>query len=57
MRSNLMAEQISQEKIVTLEELVVSHSFEMIALITVLEKKGILNRAELIEVIKELRKE
>lgn len=52
-----MAEQISQEKIVTLEELVVSHSFEMIALITVLEKKGILNRAELIEVIKELRKE
>jgi hypothetical protein len=40
---------------VELEELVVSHSYEMLALITVLEKKGILTRGEVIEVIKELR--
>ncbi len=38
-----------------MEELVVSHSYEMLALITVLEKKGILTRSEIIEVIKELK--
>lgn len=51
-----MAEQLSQEQSVNLEELVISHSYEMLALITVLEKKGILTRAEIIEVIKELKK-
>ena len=50
-----MAEQLPQEQTVTLEELVVSHSYEMLALITVLEKKGILAREEIITVIKELR--
>jgi len=50
-----MAEKLPQEEVVTIEELVVSHSYEMIALITVLEKKGILTRQEVIEVIKELR--
>jgi branched-subunit amino acid aminotransferase/4-amino-4-deoxychorismate lyase len=52
----LMEEQLSQEQSVNLEELVISHSYEMLALITVLEKKGILTRAEIIEVIKELKK-
>ena len=41
---------------VTLEELVISHSYEMLALVTVLEKKGVLNRQEVVEVIKELHK-
>jgi uncharacterized protein YjgD (DUF1641 family) len=50
-----MAEQLPQEQTVTLEELVISHSYEMLALITVLEKKGILTRHEVIDVIKELR--
>jgi len=50
-----MAEQLPQDQTVTLEELVVSHSYEMIALITVLEQKGILTREEVIEVIKELK--
>lgn len=50
-----MAEQLPQEQTVTLEELVVSHSYEMVALITVLEKKGILSREEIVAVIKELR--
>lgn len=50
-----MAEQLPQEQTVTIEELVISHSYEMIALITVLERKGILSRDEVIEVIKELK--
>jgi hypothetical protein len=50
-----MATQLPKEEMVTIEELVVSHSYEMLALITVLEKKGILKREEIIEVIKALR--
>lgn len=50
-----MAEKIPQENVISMEELVVSHSYEMLALITVLEKKGILTRSEIIEVIKELK--
>ena len=52
-----MPEQLPQEHTVSLEELVVSHSYEMLALITVLEKKGIVTRGEIIEVIKELQKQ
>jgi hypothetical protein len=47
-----MAEQLPQEQVATIDELVVSHSYEMLALITVLEKKGILNREEIIEEIR-----
>ena len=50
-----MAEQISKEDAITIEDLVVSHSYEMLALITVLEKKGILTRNEIITVINELK--
>jgi len=50
-----MENQLPQQQPVTLEELVVSHSFEMIALITVLENKGILTRQEIIAVINELK--
>jgi len=50
-----MTEQSPEEESVSLEQLVVSHSYEMLALITVLEKKGILARQEIIEVIKELQ--
>lgn len=50
----MMATQLPKEETVTVEELVISHSYEMLALITVLEKKGILKREEIIEVIKEL---
>lgn len=35
-----MSEKLPQEEMVTMEELVVSHSYEMLALITVLEKKA-----------------
>lgn len=50
-----MATQLPKDQTVTLEELVVSQSYEMAALIAVLEKKGILSRAEIIEEIKCLR--
>ena len=50
-----MTHKIDDEQFVSLEELVVSHSYEMLALITVLEKKGILTRHEVIEVINELK--
>jgi hypothetical protein len=51
----MMAEKLPQEQMVSLEELVVSHAYEMVALITILEKKGILNRSEIIEEIKALK--
>ncbi len=49
-----MTDQSEETEPVRLEELVVSHSYEMIALITVLERKGILTRNEIIEVIQEM---
>lgn len=52
-----MTNRIDDEQINTLENLVVSHSYEMLALITVLERKGILSRHEIIEVIKEIQNE
>lgn len=50
-----MAEHLGKEELVSLEELVINHAYEMIGLITVLEKKGILNRSEIIEEIKALK--
>lgn len=50
-----MSERTDKEIAFTLEDLVVSHSYEMLALITVLENKGILNRAEIISVIDQLK--
>jgi len=50
-----MSDKPGKEHALTIEDLVVSHSYEMLALITVLEKKGILNRAEIISVIDQLK--
>lgn len=50
-----MSEHPPTEESISLEQLVISHSYEMLALITVLEKKGILSRQEIIEVINELQ--
>ncbi len=50
-----MTEQVTKEDAVSLEELVVNHAYEMIGLITVLEKKGILTRAEIVAEITSLR--
>jgi len=50
-----MAEKLADEEVVSLEEVVVSHAFEMMALITILEKKGVLSRTELLDEIKKLK--
>jgi hypothetical protein len=50
-----MNEQLPREQSISLEELVVSHSYEMLALVTVLERKGILTRGEIVDVIRELQ--
>ena len=50
-----MTKQQPKEDILTIEELVISHSYEMLGLITVLEKKGILTRSEIIEEIQKLK--
>jgi hypothetical protein len=50
-----MSEYSPKDVSISLEQLVVSHSYEMLALITVLEKKGILSRQEIIEVIREIQ--
>jgi hypothetical protein len=51
-----MTERENQTKTFSLEGLVMSHRYEMLALITVLEKKGILSRAEIIEEIEAFRR-
>lgn len=51
-----MEEQLPKEKTLSTEALEGFHSNEMIALITVLEKKGMLTRGEVILAIEELQK-
>ncbi len=51
-----MAEMLGQEETVTLESVVISHAFEMMALMTVLEKKGIITKAEILDEIQKMRK-
>jgi hypothetical protein len=41
-----MVTQLPKEETVTIEELVVSHMYEMIALVTLLDKKGIVSKEE-----------
>ena len=50
-----MAEKLDQTETVTLEELAISNSFEIAAIISVLERKGLLSRHEIIEEIPRLR--
>ena len=50
-----MAIKGNPREIVTLEELAISNSLETAALIEVLERKGLLTKAEVLEMIKHLR--
>ncbi len=52
---DIMANQLPTNETVTLEELALSNSFEIAALVSILEKKGILTSAEVIEEIKTLQ--
>lgn len=50
-----MATQLPKEETVTIEELVVSHAYEMMALVTLLDKKGIITKEEILEEIRSLK--
>lgn len=49
-----MASQIPTEEIVTLEELAISNSFKIVALVSLLERKGLLTRDEILAEIKRI---
>lgn len=50
-----MAEKLDTKETVTFEELLMSNVIEQEALVNLLEKKGIISKAELLEEIKRLR--
>lgn len=50
-----MAEKLGNEQMVSVEELLLSQSYEIAALVSVLESKGILTSKEVVDAIKELR--
>lgn len=50
-----MAEKLGRKETVTVEELALSNSFEIAALVAVLERKGLLTKEEIIEEIKRIR--
>lgn len=52
---DVMASQLPKEETVTIEEVVISQSYEIAALVTILERKGILSIEEIIGAIKELK--
>jgi hypothetical protein len=54
--SENMAEKLDPKEIVSFEEVLMSNVYTQEALVNLLEKKGIITRAELLEEIKTLRK-
>ena len=52
-----MGQQMADDEMVAIKELTINHSFEIMALVGVLENKGLLTRGEVIEEIKRLRGE
>ncbi len=50
-----MAEQLDPKDLVSLDELAISNMWETSALVKVLERKGILTRQEVLDMIQELR--
>ena len=53
----VMAERLDQNQTVTVEELAISNSFEIAALVNVLERKGIVTSHEVLAEIKSLREQ
>ncbi len=51
-RENSMAEKLDPKEIVSLEEVALAQAIEQEALVNMLEKKGIINKEELLEEIK-----
>ena len=55
MRTGRMAEKLDPKEIVSFEELLMSNVYTQEALVTLLEKKGIITKAEVLEEIKRLK--
>lgn len=51
-----MADKLDPKETITIEELAISNSYEIAALVAVLERKGLLTREEVIGEIKQMRK-
>ena len=51
-----MAEKLPEKETVTLEELCISNSYEITAMFNILERKGLITKAEILEEIKRLKK-
>jgi hypothetical protein len=52
-----MEQDLVNDEMLAIKELTVNHSFEIMALVGVLEQKGLLTRGEVIQEIKRLRGE
>jgi len=52
-----MAKKLDPKETVSFEELLINNTFEQEALVNLLEKKGIITKAELLEEMKRLRRE
>jgi hypothetical protein len=50
-----MTESLLKEDAFPIEEIVVSHAYEIMAMVSILEKKGILTRQEILDEIKQMR--
>jgi hypothetical protein len=51
-----VAEKLSLREVVTFEELLMSNTIEQEALVNLLEKKGLITKAELLDEIRDLRR-
>lgn len=52
-----MADNIDEQETLTLEELAISNSFEIAAMFNIMERRGLITKAELEEELKRLRTE
>lgn len=52
-----MEQPLVNDEMVAIKELTINHSYEIMALVSVLEKKGLLTKGEVIEEIKRMRGE
>lgn len=57
MEQQMVNDEMLDDEMVAIKELTINHSYEIMALVGVLEKKGILTRGEVIEEIKRIRGE
>ena len=52
-----MAEKLDPQEAVSLEEVVISNSFEITAMFNIMERKGLITRGEFLEELKRLKVE